>query len=467
MGIAQGTETGSSLLLAAGVLIGALVLVLAAGFLMLRQRRAELDRREERLTSELHRLHQHEDELATRAAEAERVRGELAEQADENRLLRERTAGLTAVQAREEIVRAAESEARREAALTVREIERRAVTEGEGRAREIIASSIQRLAAEHTADTVVTTLRLPSEDMKGRVIGREGRNIRAFEAVTGVNLIVDDTPGLVQLSCFDPVRRESARLTLEALLVDGRIHPARIEEAHERSRAEVERLCVRAGEDALLTVGIGAGGEMSPELVRTLGTLRYRTSYGQNVLGHLVESAHLAGMMAAELGVDPEPVRRAALLHDIGKALSHRVPGSHAAIGAEFARRHGEADEVVHAIAAHHGEIEAKTVEAVLTQAADACSAGRPGARKESVEAYVRRLERLEEIARAHEGVTKVYAMQAGREVRVMVQPEAVDDLRAQEIAREVARQVREELTYPGQIRITVVRESRATEVAR
>ncbi|MFI9788126.1 ribonuclease Y [Kitasatospora sp. NPDC051984] len=467
MGIAQDTGTGSSLLLVAGLLIVALGLVLAVGFRMLRQRRAELDRREERLTAELHRLHQHEDELATRATESERVRGELAERDTESRLLLERTAGLTSAQARDEVVRGAEAEARREAALTVREIERQAVVEGEGRAREIIASSVQRLAAEHTAETVVTTLRLPSEDMKGRVIGREGRNIRAFEAVTGVNLIVDDTPGLVQLSCFDPVRRESARLTLESLLTDGRIHPARIEETHERSRSEVERLCVRAGEDALLTVGIGTVGEMAPELVRTLGTLRYRTSYGQNVLGHLVESAHLAGMMAAELGVDPEPVRRAALLHDIGKALSHEMAGSHALIGAEFARRHGESAEVVHAIAAHHGEVEAKTVEAVLTQAADACSAGRPGARKESVEAYVRRLERLEEIARAHDGVTKVYAMQAGREVRVMVQPEKVDDVRAQEIARDVARQVREELTYPGQIRITVVRESRATEFAR
>ncbi|MEV4559744.1 ribonuclease Y [Kitasatospora sp. NPDC049285] len=466
MGIAQSAGSGSSLLLAALVLIGALVLVLAAGFLMLRQRRAELDRREQRLTAELARLHLHEDELAARALDAERVRDELAGRTAESVRQLERTAGLTAEQARGELVRAAESEARREAALTVREIERRAVDEGEGRAREIIAASIQRLAVEHTSDSVLTTLRLPSEDMKGRVIGREGRNIRAFEAVTGVNLIVDDTPGLVQLSSFDPVRREAARLTLESLLTDGRIHPARIEEAHERSRGEVERLCVRAGEDALLSVSVG-GGEMSPELVRTLGTLRYRTSYGQNVLGHLVESAHLAGMMAAELGVDPEPVRRAALLHDIGKALSHRVPGSHAAIGAEFARRHGEVAEVVHAIEAHHGEVEPKTVEAVLTQAADACSAGRPGARKESVEAYVRRLERLEEIARAHDGVTKVFAMQAGREVRVMVQPELVDDTRAQEIAREVARQVREELTYPGQIRITVVRESRATEVAR
>ncbi|MGW4383100.1 ribonuclease Y [Kitasatospora sp. NPDC004531] len=466
MGIAQDTGTGSSVLLVTVLLIGALGLVLVCALRALRRRRAELDRREAWLTAELHRLHQYEDELAARAAESERARAELAERSEESRRLLERTAGLTSDQARDEVVRTAEAEARREAALTVREIERRAVDEGEGRAREIIASAIQRLAAEHTAETVVTTLRLPSEDMKGRVIGREGRNIRAFEAVTGVNLIVDDTPGLVQLSCFDPVRRESARLTLESLLTDGRIQPARIEEAHERSRSEVERLCVRAGEDALLTVGIGVG-EMAPELVRTLGTLRYRTSYGQNVLGHLVESAHLAGMMAAELGVDPEPVRRAALLHDVGKALSHEVVGSHALVGAEFARRHGESEEVVHAIAAHHGEIEAKTVEAVLTQAADACSAGRPGARKESVEAYVRRLERLEEIARAHAGVTKVYAMQAGREVRVMVQPELVDDLRAQEIAREVARQVREELTYPGQIRITVVRESRATEFAR
>ncbi|MFD0530070.1 ribonuclease Y [Kitasatospora arboriphila] len=392
------------------------------------------------------------------------TRAELAELETDRRRALETAAGLTAARAREELTRAVESEARRDAAVTVREIERRAKTEGDQRAREIIAGSIQRLAAEQTADTVVAAFKLPNEDMKGRVIGREGRNIRAFEAVTGVNLIVDDTPELVQLSCFDPVRREAARLTLEALTADGRINPLRIEEVHERSRAEVERLCVRAGEDALLAVQLDG---MEPELVRTLGTLRYRTSYGQNVLGHLVESAHIAGMMAAELGVDQDLVKRSALLHDIGKALSHELPGSHAAIGAEFARRHGESAEVVHAIEAHHGEVDPKTVEAVLTQAADACSGGRPGARRESLEAYVRRLERLEEIARSHEGVSKVFAMQAGREVRVMVQPEKVDDLRAKTIAREVARQVREELTYPGQIRITVVRESRATEFAR
>ncbi len=428
------------------------------------QLRAELDRREDRLTEELSRLRGREAELAERAAELDGLRLAARELAAEQRREVERAAGLTVGQARAELVRAVAVEAEREAAVTVREIERRAKEDGDQRAREIIVGSIQRLAGEQTAEAVVTTFRLASEDMKGRIIGREGRNIRAFEAVTGVNLIVDDTPELVQLSCFDPVRRETARLTLEALVADGRIHPARIEELHERSRAEVERLCLRAGEDALLSTGTSA---VHPELVRTLGTLRYRTSYGQNVLGHLVESAHIAGMMAAELGVDPGLVKRAALLHDIGKAMSHEVAGSHAAIGAEFARRHGESAEVVHAIEAHHGEVEPRTVEAVLTQAADACSGGRPGARRESAESYVRRLERLEAIAGAHDGVVKVFAMQAGREVRVMVQPELVDDLRARAIAREVAKQVAEELTYPGQIRITVVRESRATEFAR
>ncbi|WP_371499534.1 ribonuclease Y [Kitasatospora sp. NBC_00374] len=460
------TEAGSGpVLLGAGLVLAlALCLVLVAGWMMLRQRRTELDRREERLAAELGRLHLQEDELATRSAELVVAEAELRELEAGHRQALERVTGLTAAQARAEIVREVETEARREAAVTVRELERAARAEGELRAREIIAVSVQRLATEQTAESVTTVFPLPNEDMKGRIIGREGRNIRAFEAVTGVNLVVDDTPGVVQLSCFDPVRREAARLTLEALVGDGRIQPARIEEVHERSRAEVERLCVRAGEDALLAVRVG---EMAPELVRALGTLRYRTSYGQNVLGHLVESAHLAGMMAAELGVQPEPVRRAALLHDIGKALSHEVAGSHAAVGAEFARRHGEPPEVVHAIEAHHGEVEPGTVEAVLVQAADACSGGRPGARRESVETYVRRLERLEEIARGYDGVSKVFAMQAGREVRVMVQPELVDDRRAQVIAREVARRVREELTYPGQIRITVVRESRATEFAR
>ncbi|MFB7616921.1 ribonuclease Y [Kitasatospora sp. NPDC056181] len=426
--------------------------------------RAELDRREQRLTEELRRLAAREGELAERSAALEQAGREAAELVRRRSTALEQAAGLSADQARAQLVREAEAQARREAAVTVREIERAAKEEGEERARGIVAGAVQRLAAEQTAETAVSVFRLPNEEMKGRIIGREGRNIRAFEAVTGVNLIIDDTPASVQLSCFDPVRRETARLTLEQLVEDGRIHPLRIEHIHERSREEVARRCVRAGEDALLAVKVGA---MHPELVRTLGTLRYRASYGQNVLGHLVESAHLGGMMAAELGVDPEPVRRAALLHDIGKAMTHEAEGSHAAVGAEFARRHGEPADVVHAIAAHHGEVEPRTVEAVLTQAADACSGGRPGARKESLELYVRRLERLEEIARAHDGVAKVYAMQAGREVRVMVRPEEVDDLGAQVIAREVAKQVAEELTYPGQIRVTVVRESRVTEVAR
>ncbi|MFJ2781149.1 ribonuclease Y [Kitasatospora sp. NPDC087315] len=484
MRIAVSTGSVASLLLA-----GVLIVVVVSAWLMVRRlqavqrrstaetertrrwaeeqaarQRAELDRREERLTEELGRLRVQEGELAQRSVDLERARSEAIELVAHRARALERAAGLSAEQARAELVREAETEARREAAVTVRAIERAAKEEGERLARGIVAGAIQRLAGEQTAETAVSVFRLPNEEMKGRIIGREGRNIRAFESVTGVNLIVDDTPASVQLSCFDPVRRETARLTLEQLVEDGRIHPLRIEHVHERSREEVARRCVRAGEDALLAVRIDG---MHPELVRTLGTLRYRASYGQNVLGHLVESAHLAGMMAAELGVAPEPVRRSALLHDIGKALTHEVEGSHAAVGAEFARRHGESAEVVHAIAAHHGEVEPRTVEAVLTQAADACSGGRPGARKESAEVYVRRLERLEEIARAHEGVAAVYAMQAGREVRVMVRPEVVDDLGAQVIAREVAKQVAEELTYPGQIRVTVVRESRVTEVAR
>jgi ribonuclease Y len=300
--------------------------------------------------------------------------------------------------------------------------------------------------------------------MKGRIIGREGRNIRAFESTTGVNLIIDDTPEAVLLSCFDPVRREVGRLTLDKLVLDGRIHPQRIEEMYERSKAEVEQLVTRAGEDALYEVGIT---EMHPEIVNLLGRLKYRTSYGQNVLRHLVEAAHVAGVMAAELKLNVPLVKRCTVLHDLGKALTHEVEGSHALIGAEIARKYGESEDVAHAIEAHHGEVEQRTVEAVLTQSADAISGGRPGARRESLESYVKRLERLEEIATSKPGVEKVFAMQAGREVRVMVLPEQVDDIQAQVIARDIAKQVEEELTYPGQIRITVVRESRSTEFAR
>jgi ribonucrease Y len=430
----------------------------------LERREHRLAEREERLDSEQSRVEEREHELFEVEAAIDRKRAELEDVEEERRLILERTAGLTAGQAKTELISGIENQAKREAAILIRDIEREANEQGQERARKIITLAIQRLASEQTAESVVAVLHLPSDDMKGRIIGREGRNIRAFEATTGVNLIIDDTPEAVLLSCFDPVRREVARLTLESLVLDGRIHPHRIEEVYDRSKSEVEALCVRAGEDALVEVGIT---EMHPELVALLGRLRYRTSYGQNVLKHLVESAHIAGMMASELGLDRTLLKRCALLHDIGKALTHEVEGSHALIGAEIARRYGENEDVVHAIEAHHNEVEVKTVEAVLTQAADAISGGRPGARRESLEAYVKRLERLEEIAHKHEGVEKVFAMQAGREVRVMVQPDAIDDIQAQVLARDIAKQVEEELTYPGQIRIMVVRESRATEFAR
>jgi ribonuclease Y len=430
----------------------------------LERRELRATEREQRLDAETRALEQKSADLVELKAEVDRRTAELRDVEHERRAILERTAGLTADQAKTELVAAVENQAKREAALLVREIEREANEEGESRAREIITLAIQRLASEQTAESVVAVLHLPADEMKGRIIGREGRNIRAFEQVTGVNLIIDDTPEAVLLSCFDPVRREVARLALEELVLDGRIHPHRIEEQYEKSKAEVEKLCARAGEDALVEVGIT---DMHPDLVALLGRLRYRTSYGQNVLKHLVESAHLAGMMAAELGLDVALLKRCALLHDVGKALTHEVEGSHAIIGAEVARRCGENEDVVHAIEAHHNEVEVRTVEAVLTQAADAMSGGRPGARRESLEAYVKRLERLEELARGHEGVEKVFAMQAGREVRVMVLPDVVDDLAAGVLARDIAKQVEEELTYPGQIRITVVRESRATEFAK
>ncbi|MEU8226766.1 ribonuclease Y [Kribbella sp. NPDC048915] len=437
----------------------------------LREQRLEMERREHRLTEREERLdEQHrafearQAELAAQLAELEQRKQEIKDLEDERRRILEGVANLTTEQARAELVASIEDEAKRHAHTIVREIERQALDEGEVKARKIITGAVQRLASEQTSESVVSVVHLPSDDMKGRIIGREGRNIRSFEQTTGVNLIIDDTPEAVLLSCFDPVRRETARLTLDSLVLDGRIHPSRIEEIYERSKGEVAELCERAAEDAMAEVGIT---DLHPELVRTMGLLRYRTSYGQNVLKHLVESAHIAGMMAAELGLDPKLCKRGAFLHDIGKALTHESEGSHAIVGAELARKYGEADDVVHCIEAHHNEVEVRTVEAVLTQAADAVSGGRPGARRESLEAYVQRLERLEEIAMQHDGVEKVFAMQAGREIRVMVLPDAVDDIAAQVMARDIAKQVEEELTYPGQIRVTVVRESRATEVAK
>jgi ribonuclease Y len=437
----------------------------------LRELRLDLERREHRLAEREERartdqalVEERGRELDLQENEIAQKRTELLDIEEDRRLILERISGLTADQAKAEIVATIENQAKRDAAIIVRDIESDAREQADERARRIITLAIQRLATEQTAESVVSVLHLPSDDMKGRVIGREGRNIRAFEAVTGVNLIIDDTPEAVLLSCFDPVRREVARIALESLVLDGRIHPQRIEEAHERAKSEVDQLCVRAGEDALVELGLT---DMHPELVALLGRLRYRTSYGQNVLKHLVESARIAGMMASELRLDRQLLKRCALLHDIGKALTHEVEGSHALIGAEIARRYGEVDDVVHAIEAHHGEVEMRTVEAVLTQAADAISGGRPGARRESLEAYVKRLERLEQIATAHDGIEKVFAMQAGRELRVMVLPDQVDDIQAQVLARDIAKQVEEELTYPGQIRVTVVRESRAIETAR
>ena len=430
----------------------------------LERRETRLADREQRLDAELKRIEDRAQALSQRKQDLERRAAELDKlDADRSKEL-ERVAGLTSDAAKVELVAAIENQAKREAALIVRDIEREARSEGDKRARKIVTLAIQRVATEQTSESVVSVLHLPGDEMKGRIIGREGRNIRAFESVTGVNLIIDDTPEAVLLSCFDPVRREIARLTLERLITDGRIHPQRIEDAYERGKTDIEQLCKRAGEDALVELGIT---EMHPELVDLLGRLRYRTSYGQNVLRHLVESAHIAGMMASELRMDPLLLKRCTVLHDIGKALTHEVEGSHALIGAEIARRYGEHEDVVHAIEAHHNEVEVRTVEAVLTQAADAMSGGRPGARRESLEMYVKRLERLEQIAGGHEGVEKVFAMQAGREIRVMVKPDRIDDIQAQVIARDIAKQVEEELTYPGQIRITVVRESRATEFAR
>ena len=430
----------------------------------LERREARLAEREQRIDSEARKIDQRAGELDGVQQDIDRQRAELGQLDERRREVLERAACLTADQAKAELVAGISNQAKREAALIVRDIEAAAQRDGQHRARRIVTLAIQRVASEQTSESVVSVLHLPGDEMKGRIIGREGRNIRAFESVTGVNLIIDDTPEAVLLSCFDPVRREVGRLTLERLVLDGRIHPQRIEEAYDRSKAEIEQLCVRAGEDAMVDLGIT---DLHPELTNLLGRLRYRTSYGQNVLKHLLESAHIAGMMASELGLDPALMKRCTVLHDIGKALTHEVEGSHALIGAEIARRYGEPEDVVHAIEAHHNEVEVRTVEAVLTQAADAISGGRPGARRESLEAYVKRLERLEQIALAQDGVEKVFAMQAGREIRVMVKPENVDDIQAQVIARDVAKQVEEELTYPGQIRVTVVRESRAIEFAR
>ena len=436
-----------------------------------RSRREEVARLEGRIGEEETELRKRGSALDAKAVELQQrgeklqyVREQLERATEQHRAQLERIAGLTSAEARDHLMAQVVDDAKRLAMTQVREIEQRAREEGEERARKIVTIAIQRVASEQTAESTVSVFALPTDDMKGRIIGREGRNIRAFEATTGVNLIIDDTPEAVVLSCFDPVRREAARMTLEKLVADGRIHPARIEEVHERSLRELEEQIRRAGEDAVAEAGIT---DIHPEMIKLLGRLQYRTSYGQNVLKHLVESAHIGAALAAEIGVDPTIAKRGAFLHDIGKAVTHEIEGSHAIIGAEIARRLKESPEVVHCIESHHGEVEQHSIDAVLAQIADSISGGRPGARRESLETYVKRLERLEEICTAQPGVVKTFAMQAGREVRVMVEPEDVDDVQAQVIAREIAKQVEEELQYPGQIKITVVRETRAVEYAK
>jgi ribonuclease Y len=436
-----------------------------------KRRSAEIDKKEDRiaqreatLDSRNTSLDRKEQALEAKDAEVESTRKELEALAERAKSELERVAGMTSQDARQSLIEQIEDDAKRDAMVIVRDIEAQAREEGDKRARKIIAVAMQRVASELTTEATVTTVMLPNEDMKGRIIGREGRNIRAFEAATGTNLIVDDTPEAVVLSCFDPIRREMARLTLEKLIGDGRIQPARIEEIHEKSRDEVEREIREGGEWAVLETGIT---DMHPELVRVIGRLKFRTSYGQNVLKHSVEASHIAGMIAGELGTDIQLAKRCTLLHDIGKAVTHEVEGSHALIGAEIARRLKEKPEVCHAIEAHHGEVEQRTIEAVITQTADAISGARPGARRETLETYVKRLERLEAIAMEFSGVEKVYAMQAGREVRVMVKPQNVDDLQAEVIGRDIAKKIEEELQYPGQIKIMTIREVRSSAYAK
>jgi ribonuclease Y len=414
------------------------------------RRGADLDRRE----AELERRDQH---LRAHSVEVEQLRA-----TREDAL--ERVAGLSAGQAKQALLKDVEDSARHDAVRVLRQVEEETKRDAERRVRSILSVAMQRLAASHAAETTVSVVQLPSDDMKGRIIGREGRNIRALENLTGVDFIIDDTPNAVVLSAFDGVRREIARMTLEKLLQDGRIHPARIEETYYQAKSELESHMVEAGEQAVFDAGVQG---LDPELVKILGRLKFRTSYGQNVLAHSVECAHLAALMASELGASTKTARRAALLHDIGKAVSHEVEGPHALVGGDLARRHGESEAVAHAMEAHHNEVEPQTVEAVIVQAADALSGARPGARGESLEQYVKRLRDLEKLATRHDGVDKVYAMQAGREIRVIVEPQVISDDKAITLSRTIAREIEQELEYPGQIKVTVIRESRAVDYAK
>jgi ribonucrease Y len=421
------------------------------------RRSSELDRRQAELEARA-------AELEARSAKLDSERQKLHRLHDEHTRALERVAGMSAGQAKQALLKEAEDQARHDSARVIRQVEDETKRDAERRVRSILSVAMQRLAASHAAETTVSVVQLPADDMKGRIIGREGRNIRALENLTGVDFIIDDTPNAVVLSAFDGVRREIARMTLEKLLQDGRIHPARIEETYYQSKSELEDHIVELGEAAVFEADVHG---LDPELVKLLGRLRFRTSYGQNVLAHSIECAQLAAIMAHELGASAKTARRAALLHDIGKAVSHEIEGPHALVGGDLARRHGEPEAVAHAMEAHHNEVEPQTVEAVIVQSADALSGARPGARGESLEQYVKRLRELEHIATRHDGVDKVYAMQAGREIRVIVAPTAVDDDGAIVLSREIAREIERELEYPGQIKVTVIRESRAVDYAK
>ena len=409
-------------------------------------------------------LARREDSLARRESELEEKREELEQTRQELERALEQASGMSAARAKQLLLDEIEEQARHDAARRLRQVEEETKRDAERRVRNILSVCMQRLAAGHATETTVSVVQLSADDMKGRIIGREGRNIRALENLTGVDFIIDDTPGAVVLSGFDGVRREVAKLTLEKLLQDGRIHPARIEETYYQAKSELEDHMVEAGEQAVFEADVQG---LHPELVKILGRLKFRTSYGQNVLAHSVEVSRLAGMMAEELGASAKTARRAALLHDIGKAVTHEVEGPHALVGGDLARKYGESEAVAHAMEAHHNEVEPQTVEAVIVQAADALSGARPGARGESLEQYVKRLRDLEQIAMRHNGVDRVYAMQAGREIRVMVAPGAIDDDAATVLSYEIAREIEKELEYPGQIKVTVIRESRAVEYAR
>ncbi|MDR2201902.1 MAG: ribonuclease Y [Clostridiales bacterium] len=444
----------------------------------IKDRRIEVQRTEQRILQKEESLDKKEESLDKKSEALDAARQELKKREDEiaekksqvdeahQRMLAEieKISGLSRDEAKRELIDAIEDEAKRDAAKLVREIEAAAKEDADKKSREIVSLAIQRCAVDHSSEITVSVVNLPGDDMKGRIIGREGRNIRALENATGIDLIIDDTPDTVVLSGFDPVRREVARISLEKLIADGRIHPARIEEIVEKTKRELETQMKEAGESAMFEAGVFG---INAELIKVLGRLKYRTSYGQNVLKHSLEVAHLAGLMAAELGADVNIAKRGGLLHDIGKAVDHEVEGTHVTIGADLAKKYKESKDVIHCIAAHHNDIEPTTVEAILVQCADAISGAKPGARRESLDNYVKRLEKLESIANTFDGVEKSYAIQAGREVRIIVKPDKVDDGAAVFLAKEIAKQIEKEMEYPGQIKVNVIRETRSVEYAK